>query len=161
MTPLDVVTNALIQQILTYDSLKTRNVIDFADVKSNPAKGSVQTADLPEIALFIASFSSNVASNSSSINVSPVWRYMISTGTYNSKVSNELMMAVLSTVASWRETIQPLLWNEIQFVRNARLISAQQGMSNADQNRNITGWASIVDVEIDLYFTKDTPLITV
>lgn len=154
-TPFDLIYETLIQALHDEGNLfKARNVIAFDDVKTNPSKAAVQTADLPEVVLYLSNVSGNFTANSSSAVFVTTWRYMLSTGDYNSASSHKLMFSVLRIHADWKESLASLLWKGKQFVKGSRLVLSQQGLSNAEQNRNISGFASVLDLEVDICLNK-------
>lgn len=153
LTPFDVLYNALVTQLVASGDFTAKNVIIF-DKDSNPKKAAVQSADLPEVLLALSDLTGNYTENSSSVKLTPQYKYMLSTGSYDSTVIHKLLFNVLRLNADFENTLSPLTWKSRRFVQNSRIVSAPIGESNPDANRNIRGWAGIVTIEFELYLNK-------
>lgn len=154
LTPFDVVYQRLAQDLKDSADFKAGNVISFLK-DSDPSKPSVQTSDLPEVVLYLANCGGNFTENSSSVKLTPVYKYMISIGSYNSELAHKLLFNALRLNADWPTVLGPLVWKGRKFVQNARIVSVEHGQSNSKLNRNISGWVSIVAIEFEFYINKE------
>lgn len=150
LTPFDLIYAAIIVELKADSDFKENTVIAFDDVVRNKLKAGVQTADLPEVVVYLSNVTGNLTANSSSTKISTNWRYMVSTGQYNSRIIHRLVFNVVRMHKRWHEVFGALEWRGKTFVKDARLVSGQTGLSNSEQNRNISGFAAVLDFEVDL-----------
>lgn len=129
--------------------IKENNLIDFNDVRK-PTKAGVTTADLPELVIYVSSVRGNLHASSSHVMLTTVWSFILSTGTFKMDVQNTLLFAILKVLTDWKNSIRPVEFASKQFVKDVRLADANTGVSNAEANRNIRGWAAVIQAEIDL-----------
>lgn len=155
-TPFDITYEALLAHVLTRPDvaavLKERNLIKY-NARDTREKHSVQTADLPEIAIFMSAVRGNVHASSSHAAITTVWEYLFSTGTFDTGMIN---MLVFQTICSFvdKDSLFALTWKDRVFIKDVRLSSGDQGKSNPAANRNINGWACVLTAEIDMTFLR-------
>ena len=152
MTPFDLIYERLIAdyrlQQAAIDSVKSKNLIEYTQ-ESSPEKRSVQTADLPEVVIYLSNVRGNLHASSSTAHFTTTWQYMLSTGSFDSRKINTLGFAAIKSLSN-KAAMMALQWNSRTFVKDIRLLGADVGLSNPDANRNIKGWASLLSAEIDL-----------
>lgn len=147
------------------DMVKLGNRIRFDGDTPDPAKrDAVQDADLPELVLVPETGSVNLHGNSSSSRFVRQYAFMISTGTNKlNELLNPLEWALCCGLARWRSAITDLRWpegsGETSFVKRVDVISATQGQSDPERNRNIRGWSAVWRCEVEMYIrTADMKL---
>lgn len=152
-TPFDLIYAELVEQIRLHADiqpvLKEKNLIEY-DQDSSPEKASVQTADLPEIVVYLAHVRGNLHQSSDTVKLTTVWAFMSSVGSYDSSKLNTLNFGLLRVLVDWKELLGGLVWQTRPFVKDVRLVNADVGLSNPKANRNIVGWSSIMMAEIDV-----------
>ena len=132
------------------DSLvREKNLIDFADVPK-PTRDAIATADLPELMVYCKAIRGNLHASSSHSFLTTTWEFQISTGRFDTTVVNELMFAVLRVAVKWHELLRTVAeWEGKNFIKDVRLANGDVGISNPQANRNIRGWASVIQLDID------------
>ena len=152
-TPFDLIYAKLTDEILLHADiapvLKEKNLIDY-DQDSSPEKASVQTADLPEIVVYLSHIRGNIHQSSDTAKLTTVWAFMTSVGTYDSSKLNTLSFGLIRILVDWKSLLGGLTWSSRAFVKDVRLVNADVGLSNPKANRNIVGWSSIMMAEIDV-----------
>lgn len=153
LTPFDLVYQQLLQDVqnnsLVQSYVKEKNLIRFTG--NNPQeKLAVQTADLPEVVLWMQSVRGNLHASSSHVMLTTGWTFINSIGSYDSALNNALILGILAATMKWQSTLALLQWNNRIFVRDVRLQNSESGLSNVKANRNISGWASIMNFEVDM-----------
>lgn len=125
------------------------NLIDFTQT-TDPQKSHVATADVPELVLYMSGMTGNLHSSSSDSSLTTVWRFVLSSGTFDTRIMSALSFAVLQVMAEWQTTLKKLRWSNAEFIKDVRFPAGNSGHSNRSANRNITGWATILDFEISM-----------
>lgn len=135
--------NSLIREII-----REGNLIVFNEQEVKPKPG-LATADVPELVVYPSNVKGNLHASSSHCFLTVTYRFMISTGTYNNSILGSCTFAVLQTLVNWHTTLKPTTWEGAQFIVDTRLSNADLGISDPNANRNIKGWATVLDAEID------------
>lgn len=123
------------------------NLIDFTQT-TDPQKPNIASADVPELVLYMSGMSGNLHSSSSDSSLTTVWRYVLSSGTFDTQVMGALSFAVIRTMSRWQSVLKPLRWSGAEFIKDVKFPAGNSGASNRAANRNITGWATVIDFEI-------------
>ena len=144
----EAIITSLRDNSLIRDVIRTGNLIVFNELTAKPKSG-ISTADVPELVMYPSNIKGNLHASSSHCFLTVTWRFMISTGSYRTNIVNDCTFAVLQTLVNWHTTIKLATWNEVQFIKDVRLSNADLGVSNPDANRNIKGWATVLDAETD------------
>lgn len=129
--------------------VKARNLIAFEN-RNSPEKAQIQSADVPELVLYMSNVRGNLHESSSTVRLVTTWSYIISSGTFDSSVIGQLMLGMLRGLVKWKETLHPLEWSTRRFVQDVRLVTSDVGLSNPKANRNITGWSTMAQAEIEI-----------
>lgn len=155
-TPFDLVYREIVDSLYNDPTLavqlRERTLVQFDDQRTNPQKKRVQSADLPEVVVYMRSVRGNLHATSSTLRLTTVWPVIISTGVYDTQLSNAIVFSVLRIAVDWKSTLAPLVWRSKDFVKDVRLVTSDSGESNPQYNRNITGWVTLLELEIDLSF---------
>lgn len=158
-TPFDLIYEKLVDELRADGafSAKPKNVVEFSSAAqtSSPERPQVQTADLPEVLVYMQRVYGNLHGNSSAAHFTTVWRYLVSTGEHNSRLSFRLVFNILRMHKRWKEVFGELQWREDKFVRNARIVDVQHGISDPQANRNIKGFSAVLDFELDISLLND------
>lgn len=152
MTPFDIVYAQLLQDIaadVVLTTIKDKNVIAYTQ-DSSPEKVGHATNDLPELTVYMSSFTGNIHASSSHSLIKTRWRFQAISSGYDSKRLHALAFAVVRVLTRWKNVNPPLTWKDRVFVKDVRLANADQGI--AQNSTNIQGWATLMDAEIDLTF---------
>lgn len=162
--PFDDVYNALWKCVGTsremMELIRVGNRIRF-DKEFNPVKEDLSSADLPELVLSCEGTAS-VNLHRTSCHSSIVRRYawLLSTGDLRlNHLFNRIEWQLLCAMANYKTVIGNLQWRDKSFVTAARILDAVAGISDAKQNRGITGWSSIWRCEIEMHFATSDLLI--
>lgn len=131
--------------------IREGNLIDFTQDIS-PLKKGISSADVPELILYITGMRGNLHASSTHSFITVNWRFMLSSGSFDTTICTSVSFAILQVLTRWRSFLIPLKLKDNSFVRDVKLVSGDMGLSNPDANRNIKGWASVVDIETDLAF---------
>lgn len=120
-------------------------------------KQTVTTADLPEVALVNSGFNINLFDSSSSTKVVARYSLIANTGDFRlNKLMNDLNWIVLVNLKDWRTVLTALTWHGASFVKRVGIVDLTVGESNPDRNRQIKGWVSVWQIEIEMHFQTST-----
>lgn len=151
-TPIDLIQNKYRELLTASNRYKVGNIISYItlDGKQQPTieKGSVQSADIPEIIAYVSAVSGNLQANSSNSHLKLVWTFAISSGSYEMSLINSLLFDLLRIHLDWPATFRLLTWRDKQFVTSMNLLAVTNGLSDTQQNRNISGFVSIASFEV-------------
>jgi hypothetical protein len=133
-----------------------------SDTDRNPLKEQVATSDLPEVVLLFDGAAVNLHNTSSSSRILARYQLVINAGDYRlNVVANQINWLIICNFARWQSTLTELKWKNLPFVKCVRLNNAQVGESDPQRNRQIRGWVTIWQAEIechiktsDLVFTE-------
>jgi hypothetical protein len=156
--PFNMTLTALWDMLLAHPQflrdVKEQNRIRF-DVAGNrdPLKGSVQTGDLPEVCIATSAVTANVMETSSTSMCRRTYTIMISSGDYRyTEILGAVEWQIWVALCGWKRSFGALKWNGQSFIKKANVTTANQGLSNPEQNRNIRGWSSVWSVEVEMHF---------
>ncbi len=135
--------------------VKEGNRIRFDNPKNrDPLKANVEASDLPEVCVAMSNVSANVMETSSTSKCIRTYTIMISSGDYRyTEILGEVEWQVWVALCGWNRTFGGLKWHDKNFIKRANVTSANQGLSNPEQNRNIRGWSSVWSVEVEMHFS--------
>lgn len=158
--PVDLAYETLVQAILTNPtvsaSVKQGNMIQFEDGESGPEKDNIVSSDLPEIVIYMIGFGGNLHSSSDSNKLTLSYRLDVSTGSFDSRVINNLIIGIWAALLNWKATIHTAVWDSRSFIKDVRVSNGPVGESDPKLNRQIRGWASMIGIEMDLYLSTET-----
>lgn len=122
------------------------------DSQSFP-KGSIITADMPEIALIASQIAGNLIASSSSTEVIVSYGWVVRTGSFDFKeLTSELIWGVLTASAAWCDELPKLRWNDRPFVKNVQLQSVDMLWDDSTLNKGIEGWSFNWPLLVTMYF---------
>jgi hypothetical protein len=127
--------------------IRKRNVIRW-DSANDPAKGETLDSDFPELMLYMTNVTGNLHASSSHSSFITNWRFQVTTNTYKAAEVFELLWAVIRTLSRWK-TLPPT-WKDRPFIRDVQFSRGDQGLSQPQNTKNITGWATIIDAQITI-----------
>lgn len=131
------------------DLISSGNIIDFNE-RRKPTKSGITTADLPELMFYMSAVRGNIHASSSDVYLTTVWQFTVSTGTFYVTTAQALMFYIIQFATNWKDQLRPVTWESKTFVKDVRLVNQDLGVSNPELNRNIRGWASVIQLEIDV-----------
>lgn len=137
--------------------VRASNRIKFSGGSRTPQKDKVSTFDLPEIRLIPVAMSFEDIRNSSSTSFfTQTLEFSIATGdqrlTENDMIF-ETQFTLIRCLVDVNAALKLLTWPTTQrFIGNVQVQGSQIGTSEADLNRGIKGWSSLVQLEIEYYF---------
>jgi hypothetical protein len=157
--PFSMVYTALWEMMEARDAFKSlvllKNRIKFdSETDRDPIKTNVATADLPEVMLLTNGINEiNLYDSSSGSMVVRQYSWMISTGDYRLTefllpVEFELFRGMLD----WQTKLTALQWCNREFVKRCNYVAASEGFSDPEANRNIEGWSSLWQCEVEMHF---------
>lgn len=134
--------------------VRVGNRIKFSGANRDPMKDEVSGADFPEIRVLPVSSEPHLqrTSNGSSI----VKRFRVVAATGDQRVDAGLFpleWEIYRALSSWATVLMSLRWKDKPYVRLAKPISVEDGISRTDMERGIKGWASIWEVEVSMWFS--------
>jgi hypothetical protein len=134
--------------------VKAKNRIKFEERDS--LKASVSDSDLPEVILIPRSGIGNLTATSSSVTFDLGFEWLISTGDY--RLSHRLfptMWAIYRFMVKFNlDTAATLQYNSSYFVNSIKFNSGSVGESDAERNRGLRGFSSILSFTCNLKFPK-------
>jgi len=134
--------------------VKLGNRIKVSGDSRDPMKAEISDADLPELRVVPVSSSFHLQRTSNSSTILSRWRIQVSTGDQRVDAGlYALEWEIYRALKDWISTIMALTWNSKTYVKLARPLSAQHGVSMADLQRGIKGWSSIFEFEAEMWFT--------
>ncbi len=156
--------NPLIQ---TYDSmvdlLRSReslrgmvrlgNVLRLTGDDRMPFKEETLTSDYPELRIITTDTVPHLQRTSNSTSIVKRYEVQVSTGDQRVELLLAIEWEVHRALSSWAATLLALTWSDKTFVKVARPTQVQDGVSNVDLNRGVTGWSSIWTYEVEMWFT--------
>jgi len=118
-----------------------------------PPKEGVATADLPELRVLpvAGTFSPRVTNKDTEVTK----QYSVQVITGSRDVSQVLELEFEVFRAMLALDFDVLEWEGEPFVQNVRLTSATEGDVRVDLNRGISGWVSIMTVEVQMMFLTE------
>lgn len=153
--PLDDVYDTLVQSLYKVPGLRTlvkeKNRIGYNQA-ANQEKLSVTSADLPELLVYCNGFSGTLHNDSDACRFTFQYSLQFSTGSFDSRIINQLLFLSLAGLLNWKSTVFALKFKDKPYVLDVRIQPSLIGASDEQANRQIRGWASVLTVELDLYF---------
>lgn len=120
----------------------------------NPLKDAIATADLPEVAIVFDGGNMNLFDTSSSSKIVCNFRLIVNTGDFRvNEFASVINWIVLCNLAKWKTTLAALTWKGEHFIKRVSVVDLTVGESNPERNRNIKGWVTIWQCQIDMHFT--------
>jgi hypothetical protein len=159
MDPFSLVYSALWDLALASDRLlelvKPGNRLRFDQTTRDPFKDQIQDADMPELSLFpLGTASMNLHSTSCSSQIKRAFAWMLATGDVRvSYRSLPVQWALMCAMSNYKSVLTPLEWQGQRFVKKVEVVQVTETLLDTTQNRNIRGWSSIMNVEIDFIFS--------
>jgi hypothetical protein len=134
--------------------VKLKNRIRF-DIPNNrdPLKSAIGAADLPEVMLTVENITANIHDTSHTTKISRRYNFLVSTG--DNRYTELLAVVeweIFTALCNWQSTLSALQWKDKPFCKALRFVTGAAGMSNPQQNRNIVGWSSVWQCEIEMHF---------
>ena len=137
--------------------VKEGNRIKFDGVNRDPIKGQITDSDFPEVRIVPTGGETNLENTSGSGSITKNFDIQVSTG--DQRLPYRLFpveWCILKASLSWWEKIKSLTWQDQLFVRDARPVSISEGVSEADLNRGIKGWATVLSFTVEMQFHTAT-----
>lgn len=131
-----------------------KNRIRF-DVPNNrdPLKATIGAADLPEVMITVENISANLHDTSHTTRIARRYNILASTGDYRyTEFLAPIEWAIFTAFTNWQTTLTALQWKDKPFCKAFRIVTGTAGMSNPQQNRNIVGWSSVWQCEVEMHF---------
>lgn len=156
LTPFDILYQKLIELVNDKNLVRAGNFIEYDGAKSRPEKPGILSADVPEIVLYMSNVRGNLHQSSSTVRLTTVWRFVQSSGTYDSLISNAVNWGLLQIAVDWKNNgLRDLVFKTRPFMQDIRLNTADSGQTEEARQRNIRGWVTIADFEIDCSFLTE------
>jgi len=149
-TPFYLIHELLLREIAedaVLSGIRARNVIRW-DSSADPAKGQTLDSDFPELMLYMTNVSGNLHASSNHSSFITNWRFQVTTNTYKANEVFGLLWAIIRTLSRWKDS--PPTWKDRSFIRDVQFSQAEQGLSQPQNTKNITGWATIIDAQITI-----------
>ncbi len=133
------------------------NRIRFTGRDREPIKEEIGSGDLPEVRLSISSTAPHPFRTSSSHSDTVTVTLEVSSGdqrldAYHLPLYWVVYKALANVEKRLRERVK---WEGQNIVRLAKPVSVSHGVSQADLNRGIIGWAAIWSLEVELWWSLD------
>lgn len=141
-------------------NVKLANLILFTQADGNkqlmPIKREISEGDLPEFRILPSGGTPRVGRDSSSTSWQQRFEYQLATGTTDAEaLMMPLTFALLCAWASWHPMFGQLTWEGRPFVQLAQAMEATQGVAIENQNRGIIGWATMWQVQVDIWLPTE------
>lgn len=162
MNPFELIYDRLWTLALTSNTIsslvKVGNRIRFDDNDNrDPLKGTVATADLPELSLLTeGQASANIHKTTCHVNVIRRYAFVIATGDMRlTEHLHKLEWGLFCALTNWKDTLFQLKWNDKLFVKRLDALDALHGTTDSLQNKGIKGWSAVWRCEVECYFPKE------
>jgi len=113
--------------------------------------------DLPEVNITSGTISANFNYASNLVAVYRQYVLLVSTkpGPLGITIYPvEWALSCALTDSQYDEILRQLSWKGQRYIKDVRLVSAQSGQSNSEENRGIQGWAAVWTIECLMVFTQ-------
>ena len=138
--------------------VRPSNRIKFTSIgtRRSPIKEQVSTADLPEVRIIVTG--SQPAARGSSCSAFDMATYEVQVSSGDQRLDDPhlpLKWAIMRAMLRERtilETLQALTWNGRRFVVGIKPTSVREGVTEADLNRGIHGWAGVWAIDVEMAF---------
>ena len=123
-------------------------------------KETIQHGDLPEIVLFPDSTQQDDFGTSGTNNLSASYRFAIATGTFTTRMINQLQWEIYRVIQTFMANVGDLTYNEVPFVIQIKFNSGNQLQNTVEQSRGINGWCASYGFTVDMQFPIQTTIFT-
>lgn len=161
-TPLDIFYRECVIQLSSHwmiaHYLNQKSMRHF-DAQNRKPPTSIVPADLPEFVVYCNAVGggTNLIASTGHKKVIFEWALLVSTGQWDSRVINALLWGTIETLADWCDWARTLQYNGQQgWITDLRLNQSRVGFAEKDRNRQIEGFAAILDFEIDVQLNNNT-----
>lgn len=155
--PLVQVYDALVDLLRSREKLRgmvrVGNVIRLTGDDRLPFKEETLSADYPELRVITTEAIPHLQRTSNSTTIVKRYEVQISTGDQRVELLLAIEWEIHRALSSWSAELSGLTWMDKTFVKLARPTQVQDGVSNVDLNRGVTGWSSIWTYEVEMWFT--------
>lgn len=155
-TPFKSVYDTLWQCVLDHPQftpvVKATNQIKF-DMRK-PYLDTVQSADLPELALTSEGGSYRLRSSSSSTAVTRRFDWVLTTGDMRlDEYLFPLSWVLLEALVTAQLKLRELTWHNQKYVTACNTLDPRDGESQAQRRSNIRGWSSVQTIVVEMQFS--------
>lgn len=155
--PLVQVYGALVDLLRSRERLRgmvrVGNVLRLTGDDRSPFKEETLSADYPELRVITTDATPHLQRTSNSTTIVKRYEVQISTGDQRVELLLAIEWEIHRALSSWSTKLSGLTWMDKKFVKLARPTQVQDGVSNVDLNRGVTGWSSIWTYEVEMWFT--------
>lgn len=157
LDPFSMVYNALWEMVERNKNLATYipvgNRIKYDDVAA--IRASNEDADTPELALLSGGGSFGDTDNSSQRSCVREYIWALTSGDLKlNTIFNPIQWELFRSMNDWECVLCSLTWCNCAFVSNCRIISAEDSSINHELERDILGWTSLWNMQVDFQFPK-------
>lgn len=118
-----------------------------------PDKDVISDADTPELSLMRSSTTFDEKTNSSGTGLKAVYTWAIASGSLEIEpVFNPITFELFRSMVDYKCVLCSLQWCDCSFVQDLKLLSSQEATRLQDVNRGLEGWASLLEVEVEMFF---------
>lgn len=135
-------------------------LIRYDGPSPRPQKQHHASADMPECELRPLGGAHQIHSTSSTNKPSKRYDILLSTGSWQIEVINQIEWTMLQALHHWNMATGPttnlsgITWQGQPFINNLTWLDAQQGQASDSENKNIEGWALQAQIELEFNFTN-------
>lgn len=133
--------------------VRVGNVLRLTGDDRSPFKEETLSADYPELRVITTDATPHLQRTSNSTTIVKRYEVQVSTGDQRVELLLAIEWEIHRALSSWSTGLGELTWMDKQFVKLARPTQVQDGVSNVDLNRGVTGWSSIWTYEVEMWFT--------
>jgi hypothetical protein len=150
------IAKAILADARVAEQVKANNVVTWDNTRG-PIKERLTTADLPELQLRAGTLAVNLGSKSCGTELTRAYSLVLNTGEQQLSVNLYPLEWALIGVAyrlKFEYLLSGLLYKKRSFVTDCNIVSAEAGLSSADDNRGITGWTALWTLEVQMNFSE-------
>lgn len=131
--------------------VKTGNRIKYTN--QDRPKTEISHADTPELALTVGGARFNERNNTTSTGLTKIFTWGVVSGDeVINEVYHPIQWELYRSMMDWRCELCKLEWCNCKFVQDCQLLTAEEGKLFEDLNRDIQGWAALMNVEVQMTF---------
>lgn len=133
--------------------VKVENRLRF-DQERDPVKTVIAEEDLPELRLMPQGSVSGFQITSSSTKIVQTLQWGVATGDLRLDfLSYPVVWELLRAMSKWSAIRKNYTWNTKVFIIRVWPVDHQVGMLDADMNRGIKGWSTLLTMNVETFFT--------
>lgn len=138
--------------------IRANNRVKYDDVMGG--KKNISDGDLPELVLLSSGGESNVMNSSGTSKFDRKYTWALATGEYQiNPYYNTVSWELYRAMVDWDKVLCALVWpvdSDWHYVVRTNLLSVDEGTMMIDENRGISGWAGMWQIDVEMHFRTES-----